>query len=62
MCYCRMSIASLMYRDIHVGREELVNIVEHVPMSVVEVPIVILKESETVEYFSEEDYSEGDVA
>ena len=61
MCYCRMSIDSLMYRDIHAVSEELVNQVEPVPMPVAEVPIVILEESEAEEYFSEEDYSEGEM-
>ena len=56
-----MSIDSLMYRDIHTVNEELVNQVEPVPMPVAEVPLVILEESEAEEYFSEEDYSEGDM-
>ena len=61
MCYCRMSIDSLMYSDIHAVNEELSNQVEHVPMPVVEVLLVILEESETEEYFSEEDYFEGEM-
>ena len=57
-----MSIDSLIYSDIHAVSEEIVNRVEPVPMPVAEVPLVILEESEPKEYFSEEDYSEGDVA
>lgn len=53
-----MSTDSLMFRNVEMISEDSVNQVEVVPMSVMEVPIVVLEDSDIEEYISEEEYSE----